>query len=133
MRVRVLIILGILPACVSHLRVSRDALRFPPASEDGPVVVRAVDDDGRERDFEIRPDARFSIHAGDRRIEARARDLWLTEDALIVDRDGRRRAIPWERVRGAEISEPRPWLAFAVAVGAGALVAGALWVGDVAP
>ena len=121
----------VLSGCMTHATVSRDALRYPAAVGPGePPVLAAVDDAGREQIVEVRPDLRVTIRLARGAIEARARDLLLAEDALVVARGGGDRRIPWARVRGAEISEPRPWLAFAIALGAGTLAGGALLLAE---
>lgn len=120
-----------LASCVTHATVSRDALRFPVAVEDdAPTVLAAVDDDGDPTSFEIRPDTRVRLRLEDGSVEARARDIVLAQDAIVVERDGGERSIPWERVRGADVSATRPWLAFAIVVGASVAVGGVVLLAE---
>lgn len=114
-----------LSGCVTHASVSTDALRYPAAARELPTVLAAVDERGREVDVEVRPDTRVTLHLADERLEMRARDLVLTDAAILADE----RATPWADVKGAELSEPRPWLAFAIVLGVGTLAGGALLLG----
>jgi hypothetical protein len=83
--------------------------------------LAAVDDDGHETSVEVRPDTRITVRLARGRVEARARDIVSTDDALVVRHD---RRIPWDRVRGADLTEARPWLAFAIVLGGCVATAG---------